>query len=483
MKTKFNFIIALLSLTIVVFIVFNVQEYNHEREERIHHQLTGELIKVSTEFRLWFGNKKEILNTAKDIVDNYDYETVADQKTLNSLLNINNDRPDVSQIYIGFENGNFVTGGQWVPPDDYDPRTRVWYRDAVVAGTTTISKVYVDRETGDELVTISSPLYLEGEFAGVISADIFMNDINEVLINQVVDKSVYAYLLDAEGTIIAHTKNSEFVGANVFNGIEHAELNRYYSTVQESDQFVNMKYDFDGKTIQGIIQKIEGGDWYISVATPEGQNLIGRQNTSFGNDLFDVTIILVITGLIYLVIRIKYELDQQNQTLTDDNQRDYLTGIFNRRFFNTYMDRIWSSSKETKYVSLMMMDIDHFKKYNDTYGHVMGDEVLKKVTGLIGHIIRKEDVFARYGGEEFALVLNNVTGEDAMVIAEKIRSTVFDANIENKTSTSGHVTISIGVASIVPRDDIKVHEFVDMADRAMYQAKEQGRNRVNMYSI
>lgn len=481
MKTRFNLIIILLSLTIIVFIVFNVQEYNHEREERIHHQLTNELIKVSTEFRLWFGNKKEILNTARDVVDNFDYDDVTDQRTLNLLLNINNNRPDVSQIYIGLQDGGFITGGSWVPPEDYDPRTRVWYRDAVVADTTTISEVYVDRETGDELVTISSPLYLEGEFAGVISADVFMNDINKVLSKQVADKSVYAYLLDAEGTVIAHTANPEFVGENVFGDIEHAELNRYFDTVQQSDQFVNMKYDFDGKTIQGIIQKIEGGDWYISVATVESQSLIGRQNDNLRNDLFDVIIILVISGLIYLVTRIKYELDQQNQTLTDDNQRDYLTGIYNRHFFNTYLDRVWLRSKDTRSVSLMMMDIDHFKKYNDTYGHVLGDEVLKSVTVLIGNLIRKEDVFARYGGEEFVLILDGVMGDDAMIIAEKIRSAVFDANIENANSPSGHVTISIGVTSIIPREHIKVHEFVDMADQAMYQAKEQGRNRVNMY--
>ena len=133
-------------------------------------------------------------------------------------------------------------------------------------------------------------------------------------------------------------------------------------------------------------------------------------------------------------------------------------------------------------ISLLMMDIDHFKGYNDTYGHIKGDEVLIEVTKAINDTIRKQDIFARYGGEEFVLVLEQVSENDAEKIAEKIIEAVYEADIENTSSPKGRITISIGIASMLNRKKLDLSQFTNRADQALYKAKEKGRNTLAVFN-
>jgi diguanylate cyclase (GGDEF)-like protein len=129
-------------------------------------------------------------------------------------------------------------------------------------------------------------------------------------------------------------------------------------------------------------------------------------------------------------------------------------------------------------ISLVMMDIDNFKGYNDTYGHIKGDEVIKNVTNIINQQTRKGDVFARYGGEEFILVLNDVTKEFAYKIAEKLRKSVEALALEHRQSSFGYITLSIGVVTRTTDRVANISQFVNAADEALYKAKEAGRNNV-----
>ena len=126
------------------------------------------------------------------------------------------------------------------------------------------------------------------------------------------------------------------------------------------------------------------------------------------------------------------------------------------------------------------MDIDHFKNFNDTYGHLKGDECLQKVSMAIKASMRRPgDFVGRYGGEEFIVVLPGTDSKGACSVADTIRKGIEDLNIENKNSPSGNqVTISLGVATIANYKNASIQGFIDMADKALYQAKDGGRNRV-----
>lgn len=174
-------------------------------------------------------------------------------------------------------------------------------------------------------------------------------------------------------------------------------------------------------------------------------------------------------------------LQESNSNLITLSNIDSLTGIPNRRYFDDFMDFNWRDSiREKKTISLIMIDIDYFKAYNDNYGHLQGDECLINVASRIAATLRRpRDFVARYGGEEFAVVLPNTEVEGALQLAEAIRNNIEELFIPHETSKGiPRVTVSLGVASIIPTSSDKIADIIKKADEALYKSKALGRNRV-----
>ncbi|RJO74042.1 MAG: diguanylate cyclase [Myxococcales bacterium] len=164
--------------------------------------------------------------------------------------------------------------------------------------------------------------------------------------------------------------------------------------------------------------------------------------------------------------------------------RDGLTGVANRRMFDEFLEKEWRRNMRTQTpLSLIMFDIDFFKRYNDGYGHQAGDECLKAVAGVIKNLPRRPgDLSARYGGEEFAIILSGTDHNNSMKIAENVRHGVEGLNLLHEYSQAAHcVTISIGVAAMIPTRRDNVGHLIERADEALYEAKRKGRNRVEPY--
>jgi diguanylate cyclase (GGDEF)-like protein len=179
--------------------------------------------------------------------------------------------------------------------------------------------------------------------------------------------------------------------------------------------------------------------------------------------------------------RTQKDLQTANQTLRRLAALDGLTQIANRRRFDEQMNLEWRRmSREKSALSLIMCDIDHFKLYNDAYGHQMGDDCLRAVAQAIGNSLRRPaDLVARYGGEEFGVILPATDAEGALRVARDIQKRIEELGVAHKTSpVAPHVTLSLGLATMVPRTDLPPEQLVESADRALYQAKAQGRNRI-----
>lgn len=156
---------------------------------------------------------------------------------------------------------------------------------------------------------------------------------------------------------------------------------------------------------------------------------------------------------------------------------DALTGLYNRRWLNDALER-WTGRNKYSSFSVMMLDIDHFKKYNDTQGHLAGDNVIHTVANTITDQLRPTDLAARYGGEEFVALLPDATSEEAHVIAERVCNAIREQEIKyNNGKTLPGVTISIGIAELETGQDKEA--LLAAADAALYRAKNAGRNRVS----
>ncbi|MEL6929982.1 MAG: diguanylate cyclase, partial [Cyanobacteria bacterium J06600_6] len=178
--------------------------------------------------------------------------------------------------------------------------------------------------------------------------------------------------------------------------------------------------------------------------------------------------------------KLYHQLEQANHELQQLSIIDGLTQIPNRRKFDRYIAAEWVRlSREKSPLSLILCDIDHFKGYNDTYGHPAGDRCLKQVAQAINKVVKRpSDLVARYGGEEFVLVLPQTPIEGAKYLAQQIRRQVQSLKIPHLSSSVDlYVTISLGISCCVPNPDYEFEVLVAAADQGLYQAKAEGRNR------
>jgi diguanylate cyclase (GGDEF)-like protein len=200
-------------------------------------------------------------------------------------------------------------------------------------------------------------------------------------------------------------------------------------------------------------------------------------------------------------LRLKYEIDRRkarekelleaarqlsdlNVLLTRASLVDSLTGTANRRWFDRALDQEWRRAfRSRKPVSVIMIDVDYFKAYNDAYGHQEGDRCLQRVSEVIRQAIKRPgDLLCRYGGEEFAVILPETPLEGAEIVAQMILASVVKAGIPHRASGSGSiVTLSMGVAALVPSTEAAPASLVACADKALYAAKTGGRNRVERF--
>lgn len=269
--------------------------------------------------------------------------------------------------------------------------------------------------------------------------------------------SEYAWMLGYESPEAVVSQIHDFTRQVFFDPKEAEE---FMFNILESDQIVSFRTRLKRKDKSFI--------WalcYAKVTT----NKSGRVN---GFNGFSINI--------SAVVRTEKALEKANEKLRIASIMDGLTHIPNRRHFDEILQKEWERHlRKKEELSVILCDIDFFKPYNDTYGHQTGDECLKKVARTIqAAALRSGDIAARYGGEEFVLILPDTDLEGAKKVAERVRTSVEILEIPHQGSkVSPHVTLSLGAAAVIPNQNCSAHSLVDLADQALYEAKEGGRNQ------
>lgn len=179
------------------------------------------------------------------------------------------------------------------------------------------------------------------------------------------------------------------------------------------------------------------------------------------------------------------ELERANRKLERLSETDFLTNLANRRkFFGHFEGEIRRASRASEPLTLALLDVDHFKRYNDNFGHLAGDNCLKQIAFVLSRYSKRPgDLAARYGGEEFALILGGMSLDESEKYLERLRKEIESLEVETDSSDTRQVTVSIGFATLKPAINFSANEMIDVADQALYRAKERGRNRVEIGSL
>lgn len=312
-----------------------------------------------------------------------------------------------------------------------------------------------------------------GEFAGVIVMSVRLSYFADLF------KSLD---IGSEGRISIMTQEGK-----VLMRYPMAEGNAIGIDVAADPIFKRMREQDSG----GFIATVDGVEWLYSFAHVPAQSLVLSVRVSVNQVLrgwrtralaFGSVTFLVCGALVWLAFLLRCELRRRASAEADLaflSITDGLTGLANRRRFDEIIQREWRRTQRTgASLALLFLDVDRFKLLNDRYGHARGDEVLRVIAKVIDESLRRPgDMAARYGGEEFAVILPDTDMEGAKGIAETIR-----AGIESETGRpESHVpraTVSIGIRALGPKSNFSVEDLLESADKALYRAKEEGRNRV-----
>lgn len=283
-------------------------------------------------------------------------------------------------------------------------------------------------------------------------------------------------------------------------GVEHPLMKEIVSDkaiplIEESERFQNQQLrDFQGNQKEksferrldgvGILERFKEVDQRIhediqKIIDDAGDR--SREAAQISKNMLNVVVLILV--LLVLAFLHSFQVEKNRKKLIYQSDHDGLTGLKNRRVFDRELKEALQIARlKHQELTLLLLDVDHFKKYNDLYGHVAGDRCLKQISKVLRLVGEKEGLVARYGGEEFAIIFKQTDGRPPKV-AEEIRSRVLELEIEHKRNPPvGYVSISLGLATLVPDEQETPARFIERADQALYQSKIHGRNQVTLFS-
>ena len=362
------------------------------------------------------------------------------------------------------------------------------------SAATFIGKPVISRSSGVWIIPVSKRFNdADGQFAGVVLATIRVEHIKQLISEFEIGQHGALALSSNEGVIMVRRPFAvEDVGKTVAGSAIHkASLDKSWGTLETPSPV-------DGVERLVSFRHLKNHQMFVAVALSEYEMLKNWRATTYFQTVW-ILAICAFTGVAgaYVIrsvrerLQVELSLSHTRDELTHANARlselaryDGLTALANRRYFDEMLDKAFAQSlRSGEALSLVMIDVDHFKRYNDLYGHPQGDDCLQKVAKAVQSAGRRpRDFVARYGGEEMAMILPDTDLQGAAVVATAARSAVAELGIAHAGSSIGHVSVSIGVALYIPsRNTQGPAELLKAADGALYKAKAMGRNVVSFY--
>ncbi|MFJ4142311.1 diguanylate cyclase [Pseudomonas sp. NPDC089734] len=394
----------------------------------------------------------------------------------------------IQGLFIYDEYGNWVTNSFSLDDATKNNSDRDYFiyhrenRDTSIH----IGSIIKSRTTGEMIIPVSRRIqHGDGSFAGVALATIPVSYFQSFFERMAVDDKGVIFLALDNGDLLARRPT---IGALMMTNISKGEIfSRYLPQGDKGTAILTSVVDgikriYAYRRLQGLPIVTAAGLSYESVFA-SWWTYAYRSFVIVGLIISALVVLgVVLYGQVQKLLKAERQLNIARGELEVLAQTDSLTGIANRRCFDVALKRAEVHSRRNgERAGLILLDIDWFKQYNDTYGHVVGDECLKKVARLIqANTNRSSDLVARYGGEEFVILLPDTDQAGTLGVAEAIRSAIFKAGIEHSASPLGVVSISAGVLSTGFSEGQSGAESLVEVDRLLYRAKSLGRNRVGV---
>lgn len=417
---------------------------------------------------------------------------------LHNLLTVRvRELPQLNGIFVYDENGRWVVTSQPKLETKFNNADREYfqYHRNHADAAPHIGTPVKSRSTGRWILTMSRRVSKpDGSFGGVILATLEMAYFQKFYEHFKVGDAGAIVLGHMNGTmflrrpLLDDSIGKDMTNASVFR--DFVSKNPAGTATIQSAQ--------DGVVRINSYRRLDTYPLFVAVAMSRDEVLSDwRRNTVFQG----ITLVLLMLGLVLigrkLIIQVKrresaerrsdearLKVESLNRSLEQLAMQDGLTSLANRRYFDrTLAAELARAAREQAPFSLVMLDVDHFKLYNDTNGHLKGDECLKKIAAVLKDSLqRPTDLAARYGGEEFALILPGCDAQGALVIAQHIRQTISDLGVAHLATAKGHVTVSVGVCSVQNDETTMLpSDLIEGADSALYESKHKGRDRVTLH--
>jgi len=394
-------------------------------------------------------------------------------------------------LFIYDEKGEWVVNSSGITPPNANNADReyfIFHRDHPERAPH-IGPSIQSRSTGEWVIPVSRRInHPDGSFAGVVLATLYLDHFLQLYNSIDIGGNGVINLISADARIVVRRPFNE---AEIGTSLANAPLFTQFLP-QGNSGTATVKSYVDGVERVVGFRRVDEYPLIIFAALNKNEVLAGWRQESLLSAAI-VSLLLVILGVLgYRLIRLmKQQNHVQNQLLGAQDKlieanrtlellalEDALTGLANRRQFDLVIHAEMGRAKRgLGSFALLLIDVDHFKRFNDQYGHLAGDECLRIISAIISaNITRPGDLAARYGGEEFAVVLPGTDYVGAFLVAEKIRRAVQQAGIEHNENTEGTVTVSLGVSACIPSSQESPDDLIGAADKALYVAKTSGRN-------
>ncbi|MCT7944290.1 sensor domain-containing diguanylate cyclase [Shewanella septentrionalis] len=391
------------------------------------------------------------------------------EKLIRYLKEIQEKYDTVTSFFVSEKSRNYYhsTGIlkqiQDVEPDD------AWYFRVRSLPESEHYEVNIDADTADRSKTTVFVNYkvfdFEGKFIGVTGVGLAVEKVKSLIELYQKRYNRRVFFTDRQGNVTLH--GDEYDGADSLQtslGLENL------ATRILTSPSAAFSYQRNGKTVYLNSRLVPEFKWYLIVEQEDAPQERELLNTFWGNLALSLMVTL---GILFIS---NMTLGRYQRKLEVMASTDKLTGAANRQVFDGYFRLALDKAKLTQSpISILLLDIDHFKKVNDSYGHGIGDLVLKTMTNMLRSALQQQDILCRWGGEEFLILLPGMDLTQAAELAEQIRELIFQREIKvNGLHIS--ITVSIGVAEHQAQEPAE--DLIKRADLALYQAKEAGRNQV-----